>query len=95
MNSVNNQSKKPWIYIPLGMLIMLCMGTVYSWSVFRSSIEEILEIGATQSGMPFMFFLFFYAVTMPIAGRLIDKKSPVFMTIIGGLMVSFGWFLSG
>ncbi|MEJ6950849.1 L-lactate MFS transporter [Natronospora cellulosivora (SeqCode)] len=95
MSLKNNRSNKPWIYIPLAMLIMLCMGTVYSWSVFRPSVEETLNIGATQSGMPFMFFLFFYAVTMPITGGLIDKKSPVLMTIIGGIMVALGWFLSG
>ena len=84
-----------WIYIPLGLIIFMCMGTVYSWSVFKKPIEELFKISATQSGMPYTFFLIFYAVTMPIAGGFIDKYGPKIVTIVGGLVVSVGWILSG
>lgn len=72
----------------------MCLGTVYSWSVFRKPIEGIFKISATQSGFPYMVFLFSYAVFMPIAGGFIDKYSPRIITIIGGLVVALGWFLS-
>ena len=84
-----------WIYIPLGLIIFMCMGTVYSWSVFKKPIEELFKISATQSGMPYTFFLIFYAITMPIAGGFIDKYGPKIVTIVGGLVVSVGWILSG
>ncbi|MFO7820335.1 MAG: OFA family MFS transporter [Halanaerobacter sp.] len=84
-----------WIYIPLGLIIFMCMGTVYSWSVFKKPIEELFKISATQSGMPYTFFLIFYAVTMPIAGGFIDEYGPKIVTIVGGLVVSVGWILSG
>ena len=91
----NSENIKRWVFIPIGILIFMCLGTVYSWSVFRKPVEDLLNINATQSGLPYMFFLFFYAVFMPIAGGFIDKYNPKVMTIIGGLMVSLGWFLSG
>src|SRR6056297_942927 len=91
---IENNNKR-WIFIPLGILIFMCLGTVYSWSVFRKPVEDLLKINATQSGLPYMFFLFFYAVLMPVAGGFIDEYNPKFMTIIGGLIVSLGWFLSG
>lgn len=84
-----------WLFIPVGILIFMCLGTVYSWSVFRNPIEELYNVGATESGLPYMAFLFFYAVLMPIAGGFIDKYNPKIMTIIGGLVVALGWFLSG
>ncbi|MGM0472332.1 MAG: L-lactate MFS transporter [Bacillota bacterium] len=88
-------SNKRWLYIPLGLIIFMCMGTVYSWSVFRKPIEELFQISATQSGLPYTFFLIFYAITMPIAGGFIDKHGPKIVTIVGGLMVAVGWVLSG
>ena len=92
---MREKNNKRWIFIPLGILIFMCLGTVYSWSVFRKPVEDLLKIYATQSGLPYMFFLFFYAVLMPIAGGFIDEYNPKLMTIIGGLIVSLGWFLSG
>ena len=77
---------KRWVYIPIGIIIFMCLGTVYSWSVFRKPIEEIFGLTATQSGLPYMFFLLFYAVLMPIAGGFIDKYNPKIMTIFGGLI---------
>jgi len=71
------------------------MGTVYAWSVFRKPIEGLFNIGATESGLPYMFFLVFYAIGMPIAGGLIDKYGPRIMTIVGGVFIATGWILSG
>jgi MFS family permease len=84
-----------WLYIPLGLIIFMCMGTVYSWSVFKKPIEELFKINATQSGMPYTFFLMSYALTMPIAGGFIDEYGPKIVTIVGGLVVALGWLLSG
>jgi hydrogenase-4 membrane subunit HyfE len=48
-----------WFLIPLGMLILLCLGSVYSWSIFRTPLENELGIGTTESLMPYTFALFF------------------------------------
>jgi len=71
------------------------MGTIYSWSIFRKPIETAFNIGATESGLPYMIFLVFYALGMPFAGNYMDKYGPRVMTIAGGLLISIGWFLSG
>jgi len=89
------ENKKRWLYIPLGLIIFMCMGTIYSWSIFRTPIENSFNIGATESGLPYMFFLVFYALAMPFAGSYMDKYGPRLMTIMGGLLISIGWFLSG
>ena len=83
-----------WWYVFLGIIIMLCLGTVYSYSVFRFPIEELFNIGSTQSGMPYMIALAFYAFFMFITGKYIDKYNPRSILLLGGFLVSIGWILS-
>ena len=45
--------KGRWFYVLLGLLVLLCLGTVYSWSIFRKPLESLFKIGATQSLLPF------------------------------------------
>ncbi|MFW5985347.1 MAG: OFA family MFS transporter [Halanaerobiaceae bacterium] len=90
-----NYGTKKWFYIILGILINICLGTVYSWSVFRKPIEGTLQISATGSGLPYMFFLFFYAISMPFAGKFIDRYKPRWIAVTGGLLVAAGWILAG
>ena len=37
---------------------------VYAWSIFRIPVEKTFGIGATQSGLPYMISLTFYALFM-------------------------------
>lgn len=87
--------KGRWILIPVGIIIYMCLGTVYSWSVFRKPIENILNIGATQSGLPYMIFLALFSILMAISGRFINKYPPKLIIAIGGIAVGIGWILSG
>lgn len=95
MKALVNINNRRWLYIPLGLIIFMCMGTIYSWSIFRKPIETAFNIGATESGLPYMFFLVFYAGAMPFAGSYMDKYGPRTMTLIGGVLIAIGWFLSG
>jgi MFS family permease len=85
----------PWTYVVLGVIIMMCLGTVYSWSIFRGAVETLFGVGAVQSGMPYMFSLAFYAFSMLVSGKYIDRFSPKRMMSVGGLLVGIGWFASG
>lgn len=83
-----------WLLIPLGMSVLLCLGSVYSWSVFRKPLEGEFNIGATQSLLPYTFALVFYAALMPIAGFYIPRLGTQKVTAIGGLFVGAGYILS-
>lgn len=96
LSKQNNKFKflKRWRYVLLGIIIMMCLGTVYSYSVFRLPIEKIFNVGATQSGMPYMTALAIYALFMLLTGRYLDKFNPRLIITVGGLLVSLGWILS-
>ncbi|MEO1095774.1 MAG: OFA family MFS transporter [Cyanobacteria bacterium J06638_28] len=83
-----------WLLIPLGMIILLCLGSVYSWSIFRNPLENELGISATQSLLPYTFGLVFYGATMPIVGFYIPRMGTRLTTAIGGLVVGLGYLLA-
>jgi MFS family permease len=83
-----------WLLIPLGMVILLCLGSVYSWSIFKTPLQNELGISTTQSLLPYTFALVFYAVTMPIAGFYIPRIGTRITTAIGGIIVGLGYILA-
>ncbi len=86
--------KGRWLLIPLGVTVLLCLGTVYSWSIFRKPLEKLLQIGATESLLPFTVLLVVFALIMPITGFYIDRFGSRLVTAVGGVIMSLGYLLS-
>jgi len=76
------------------IIIMMLLGTVYSYSVFRIAIEDAFGINHVLSGLPYMVALASYAMFMMLTGRIMNKHNPKWILLTGGLLVSVGWLLS-
>ncbi len=87
-------SKLRWAYVVLGAIIMMCLGSVYSWSVFRLPVEKFFDVGVTLSGLPYMTVLAFYAGFVFLTGRFMDKYSPRIIIFAGTALLAIGWILS-
>jgi OFA family oxalate/formate antiporter-like MFS transporter len=85
--------KGRWIFVALGLAINICLGSIYSWSVFRLPLQRIFSADATASLLPFVVFLAFFALLMPFAGGPLDKYGPRKLTVLGGIVVGIGWIL--
>ncbi len=89
-----------WLLVIIGMLINLCLGTIYSWSVFVAPLTSYFtkNLGqAVTAGdvlLPFSVFLAFFAITMPFAGKYIEQYGPRNVTIVGGILTGLGWLLA-
>ena len=83
-----------WLFIPLGLIILLCLGTVYSWSIFSSHFETALQAKPGTILLPFMVLGVVFTLVMPISGLYIYRFSPRIMTAIGGIIVGIGYLLS-
>lgn len=83
-----------WVFVFLGMVINMCLGAVYAYSVFKKPLEELFKIGATQGNLPYMIFLAMFALFTFFAGRFIDKYGPRKVMVIGGIVVGIGWILT-
>ena len=89
-----SRSSYRWLYVILGNLLMMGLGTVYSWGVFRIPVEQTFGIGATESGLPYMVSLAFYALFMLLTGKHLSRFSPRRVMTVGALLVGTGWMAS-
>jgi MFS transporter, OFA family, oxalate/formate antiporter len=87
-----------WLFIPLGIMAQLCLGTVYSWSIFKKYLKDLLTqgktISATEALLPFAVLLIVFAILMPIAGRYIERYGAQKVTAVGGVILGLGYFSS-
>lgn len=92
--------KGRWVLVILGMVINLCLGSIYSWSVFVKPLTDYFtgvlgqSVTANDVLMPFSVFLAFFAIAMPLTGKYIETLGPRKVTIIGGVLTGLGWLLA-
>ncbi|MFN3347149.1 MAG: MFS transporter, partial [Candidatus Bipolaricaulaceae bacterium] len=80
---MSRETRQRWVFVGVGFLANLCMGAVYAFSVFRKPLEELWALTATLSGLPFTVFLAVFAVTMALAGGLLDSWGPRRVGLLG------------
>lgn len=76
------------------LLMQVCLGATYSWSVYVHHIKSILDISQAQAQIPFSVFYFVFPATMIFSGTLVDRIGPRVSTIIGGILFGSGWIIS-
>jgi len=90
-----------WIFVLLGFVINICLGSVYAYSVFKKPVQEwfsksySVTVGSLEGNLPFMLFLAFFALFVFVGGRVLDKWGPRKLGLIGGVVVGLGWILAG
>lgn len=83
-----------WGFILLGIVMNLCLGAVYAWSIFKPAVERVFDATAFQGNLPFMVFLASFAVTMFFGGTLMERIGPRWLAVAGGIVVGLGWIMS-
>ena len=83
-----------WAIVAGGVLINLMLGITYTWSIFGSTLEKTYKWTTSDQTWAFSIMLLFFAITMPIAGRIQDKKGPRMVALIGGLLLGIGFIAS-
>ncbi|MEA1986657.1 MAG: OFA family MFS transporter [Candidatus Marinimicrobia bacterium] len=76
------------------IMIQLCLGAIYAWSVFT---KPLVEAGwtKTQTQAVFAAGLALFAIVMVIAGRLMSKLGPKKLAMSGGIVLGLGYLLAG
>ncbi len=83
-----------WLVVVGAILIQLCLGAIYAWSVFT---KPLVEAGWTKTETQAVFAagLALFAIVMVIAGRLMPKIGPQKLAISGGVVLGLGYLLAG
>ena len=77
------------------IVIQLCLGTAYLWSIFQNGIASSLFQGDNAAaGLTFSLLLAMLTIGSTIGGRLADKYGPRNVVIVGGWIMAAGFFLA-
>src|SRR5258708_6398889 len=82
-----------WWRIVGALSMNLALGSLYAWSVFVAPLEERFGWKRTQTSMAFTIAVVSFAIAFIVAGRLQDRFGPFCVSIVGGLLVSLGFFM--
>ena len=83
------------------VLIQLCLGAIYAWSVFTPQLILPIADGGqfgftkTQTQIVFSVCIAVFAVVMVFAGRWQAKSGPRIVALTGGIVLGAGYILAG
>jgi OFA family oxalate/formate antiporter-like MFS transporter len=82
------------VVVLAGLSINLCLGVLYTWSMFTSELTGRMGWTAAEALTPYAIALGMFGLMMVFAGRLQDKIGPRVTASIGGALVGAGMILS-
>jgi MFS transporter, OFA family, oxalate/formate antiporter len=94
---VNEQyilSRRRYLILFAAVLMQLCLGATYSWSVFVSSIKVHTGLGQGPVQLPFTLFYMIFPLTMVFSGTILLKIGPRISGILGAVLFGGGWILA-
>ena len=89
-----------WFVVIGAILVQLCLGAIYAWSVFTTTLKGAPDDGgygftATQTQWVFSAGLATFALVMLFAGRWQARVGPRKVAITGGIVLGAGYMLGG
>lgn len=87
-----------WLVLAAAIIINLCLGAGYAWSVFQKAL--LAENAANgwvigQTSLAFSISFAMVPVAMIIFGPIVDKSGPKKVVFLGGILFGLGMFLTG
>lgn len=88
------KNSNPWLVVLGAILIQICIGAVYSWSLFNEPL--MARFGWSNNDVVFTFsiVIFMFAFTTIFSGRLQDKIGPKKVSLLGGIIYGLGLILT-
>ena len=94
MSNENLESKR-WLIAGAAIVMQLCLGTVYAWSVFKIPLMKAHGWSDFEVSSTMMILMAVIGVSAAFGGTLVDKKGPRFVATIGGILFGSGVLLAG
>lgn len=77
------------------MIINVCAGSGYAWSVFQNPLMQKFGWTAVQASLAFTLLMGISALPMALVGKAQDYVSPRKLVFAGGLLLGGCMFLTG
>jgi len=86
---------KRWLVLAASILINLCIGSGYAWSVFAGPMMAVIGGSAAVAALAFTLSNSFGPITMIAGGRIQDKFGPKWVIFAGAFIFGGGILLTG
>ncbi len=77
-----------------GVLLQICLGSLYSWSLFNAPLMDKFGWSGNDVVMTYSIAVSVLALTTIVSGRLQDKIGPKIVATIGGALYGMGLILA-
>ncbi len=94
MTQDNPRVMNRWLVVMGAILIQLCLGAIYAWSVFTTPLKDA-GWSKTETQLVFSAGLALFAIVMVVAGRLMPRVGPRALAMAGGVVLGAGYILAG
>ncbi|MBP2637912.1 MAG: yhjX 3 [Firmicutes bacterium] len=92
---MSEQKYNRWLILVAAVIINICIGTLYAWSVFALPLGKTFGWAATSIALAFTINHALSPVAMIGGGYIQDRLGPKANVIIGGIMFGVGLFITG
>ena len=86
--------KNRYLILVMGMIIQLCAGIIYMWSVFKGPVSTHLSWDSASASITSSIMLSTFVIGIIIGGRMQDKYSPAPVALAGSIFLGLGMILS-
>ncbi|MDO9542340.1 MAG: OFA family MFS transporter [Kiritimatiellia bacterium] len=87
--------KYRWLIAAAAVVMQLCLGTVYAWSVFKKPLMAAHGWTETATQITFMICIGMTGICAAFGGMLVDKKGPRIVATVGGVLFGVGTIIAG
>ena len=92
---MNQKTTNRWLVLAASIIMNLCIGSAYAWSVFQKPLIEMFGWTTAEASLAFTLSLSLVPIAMIFAGRIQDRQGPQKVTFVGGLIFGAGIILAG
>jgi len=82
-----------WFYVAIGTVMMLCLGTLYAWSIFRTPFAQLYPAWtASNLSVNFTISMVCYCTGGYLGGKLSARTSNVVTAVTAAVFIFIGFF---
>ncbi|KAJ3359409.1 hypothetical protein GGF32_009430 [Allomyces javanicus] len=87
---------KRWMLIPACIVIQVCVGSFYAWSVYNGPIKEVMGADATEESISETFYVAVgcFGIASCLIGPVLERRGPFFVSVTGAVLFLIGQMLS-
>lgn len=93
MNAANRQYTR-WLTLLGTIITQFALGSVYTWSLFNSSLSAKLDEPVSQVAFSFGLLSLGLALSSSVAGKLQERFGVKRVTMASGVLLGLGFFLT-